>query len=154
MISWLVFFSLPFLSLSVFLLSFKLNFFSCESLSNPVAITVILTSPFLRLLLLVAPKITLALGSIDSVIISAASLISIIARSEDPLMLNKTPVAPSIDSSNKGLLTAWRAASTARFSPVALPIPISAGPVFSMTVLTSAKSTLIIPGEVMRSEMP
>ncbi len=46
------------------------------------------------------------------------------------------------------------AASTARFSPAALPMPISAEPAFCIIALTSAKSTLISPGMVMISEIP
>ena len=46
------------------------------------------------------------------------------------------------------------AASIARFSPAALPMPIIAEPAFDMTVRTSAKSRLIWPGVVIRSVMP
>ncbi len=49
---------------------------------------------------------------------------------------------------------AARAASAARFSPAAAPMPISAVPVLRMTVRTSAKSRLIRPGTVIRSVMP
>ena len=37
------------------------------------------------------------------------------------------------------------AASRARFTPVAAPMPIIASPISDMTVLTSAKSTLMRP---------
>ena len=47
-----------------------------------------------------------------------------------------------------------RAASAARFSPEAAPIPISAEPASRMIVRTSAKSRLTIPGTVIRSVMP
>ena len=46
------------------------------------------------------------------------------------------------------------AASTARLSPVALPIPMSADPVLDITARISAKSTLIMPGAVINSEIP
>ena len=39
------------------------------------------------------------------------------------------PLAPSIEVSNNGLDMAIRAASAARFSPLAVPIPIKAEPV-------------------------
>ena len=62
-------------------------------------------------------------------------------------MLSRMPVAPSIDASSSGEETALRAASAARFSPDATPIPISAEPAASrMIVRTSAKSTLTRPG--------
>ena len=47
-----------------------------------------------------------------------------------------------------------RAASAARFSPAALPIPISADPASRMIVRTSAKSRLTSPGTVIRSVIP
>ena len=47
-----------------------------------------------------------------------------------------------------------RAASSARFLPVATPTPSMAVPELHMTALTSAKSTLTRPGMVMMSEMP
>ena len=59
--------------------------------------------------------------------------------------------------SNKSLRTAIRAASSARPSPaapIAEPKPIIACPISDITVLTSAKSTLIRPGDVIISEMP
>ena len=49
---------------------------------------------------------------------------------------------------------AFLAASMARVSPDAIPIPISAVPLFSITVLTSAKSTLINPGMAIISAIP
>ena len=47
-----------------------------------------------------------------------------------------------------------RAASAARFSPEAVPMPISAEPASRMIVRTSAKSRLTSPGTVIRSVMP
>ena len=46
------------------------------------------------------------------------------------------------------------AASTARSSPVALPVPMRAAPRFDMTVRTSAKSTFTSPVTEIRSEIP
>ncbi len=46
------------------------------------------------------------------------------------------------------------AASVARCSPTPMPIPSSALPASHMIVRTSAKSRLIRPGSVTRSEMP
>ena len=57
-------------------------------------------------------------------------------------------------SSSSGLEMALLAASTARFSPLATPVPMTAMPMPLMIVFTSAKSRLISPGTVMRSEMP
>ena len=46
------------------------------------------------------------------------------------------------------------AASTALFSPLATPIPIRAEPAWLIIVLTSAKSTLIKPLIVIKSDIP
>ena len=46
------------------------------------------------------------------------------------------------------------AASAARFSPDAVPMPISAEPASDMIARTSAKSRLTIPGTVIRSVIP
>ena len=65
------------------------------------------------------------------------------------------PRAPSkLTSSRSGLRIAASAASRARSGPLACPVPIIAMPISDMTVFTSAKSTLIIPGFMMRSAMP
>ena len=61
-------------------------------------------------------------------------------------MLNRTPCAPAMSTSSSGLAIAWRAASMARFSPRARPMPISAEPASFMIARTSAKSRLIRPG--------
>ena len=63
-------------------------------------------------------------------------------------------MAPSSDCSSSGEEIAARAASTARLSPRATPMPMSADPASFMIVRTSAKSRLIRPGTVMRSVMP
>ena len=69
-------------------------------------------------------------------------------------MLNRMPWAPWMLTSRSGLAIAWRAASTARFSPVARPMPMSADPASFMIARTSAKSRLIRPGIVMMSLIP
>ena len=70
-------------------------------------------------------------------------------------MLTSTAFAPSIDAfSNSGLLIDCFAASTALFVPSPNPSPIRASPLPFITVFTSAKSMLISPGSVIRSEMP
>ena len=76
-------------------------------------------------------------------------------RSSPPVMLMMTPLAPRIDtSSSSGLAMAFSAASIARRSPVASPVPIIALPISDMTVRISAKSRLISPGMIIRSVMP
>gem|GEM_PF-890363 len=60
--------------------------------------------------------------------------------------------APAIESSKSGESIAALAASTALFSPEPYQIPISADHAFFITDFTSAKSTLISPGCVIRSE--
>src|SRR3954451_7107493 len=64
------------------------------------------------------------------------------------------PRAPTISVSISGLCIARSAASLARLAPVSYPIPISADPDSAMIVRTSAKSRLIRPGFVIRSQMP
>ncbi len=59
-----------------------------------------------------------------------------------------------METSKRGELIAIFAASSARFSPVAIPIPIRAEPASAMIAFISAKSMLIIPGVVIKSEMP
>src|ERR1043166_5719810 len=71
------------------------------------------------------------------------------------VMLIRTPVAPEMEMlSSSGLEMACCAASSARFSPWPIPVPMSAEPPFCITVRTSAKSTLMSPVRVMRSAMP
>ena len=70
------------------------------------------------------------------------------------MTFNSTPRAPSIEASKRLLDKALRAASRARLSPLAEPIPISADPAFCSVILTSAKSVLINPGFVISSEIP
>ena len=70
-------------------------------------------------------------------------------------MLISTPRAPRIEtSSSSGLEIAASAASIARRSPSASPVPIIALPISLITVRMSAKSRLIRPGMTMRSVTP
>ncbi len=115
--------------------------------------TVIWTSSPSRSLKLV-PKMMFASGSAAARISSAASLTSYRVRFDEPVMLNRIPWAPVMLTSRSGLAIAWRAASTARFSPDARPIPMSADPASFMIARTSAKSRLIRPGTVMMSLIP
>ena len=71
-----------------------------------------------------------------------------------PVIDSRIERAPSTEVSSSGDDTASCAASIARLSPVAMPIPSSAWPASLMIVRTSAKSRLIRPGSVTRSEMP
>mmetsp|Transcript_16763 Transcript_16763/g.25143 ORF Transcript_16763/g.25143 Transcript_16763/m.25143 type:complete len:208 (+) Transcript_16763:295-918(+) len=69
-------------------------------------------------------------------------------------MLNTTPVAWSTGASSKGLEIAAMAASSAEVFPIPVPIPMRAVPASCITLLTSAKSTLIKPGLTMISDIP
>mmetsp|Transcript_78666 Transcript_78666/g.190097 ORF Transcript_78666/g.190097 Transcript_78666/m.190097 type:complete len:299 (-) Transcript_78666:177-1073(-) len=84
----------------------------------------------------------------------ATSLTSWSDMSLLPVMVKTTPLAFSIGKSSSGDETAANAASRARVFPKPRPMPIRAGPAFSMTERTSAKSTLIRPGLTTMSEMP
>ena len=65
------------------------------------------------------------------------------------------PRAPSIaPASSSGDAMAACAASTARRSPLAVAVPITANPMPCMMAFTSAKSRLMMPGIVMMSEIP
>ena len=121
---------------------------------KPVARTVIRTAPSMRGST-TAPKMTFASAeSVRSRIKSIATFSSDIFKSRPAVMFANTLRAPLMSVSRSGELTAIFAASSARFSPSANPMPISAVPAFDMTALTSAKSTLIRPGMVMMSEIP
>ena len=124
-----------------------------SSPANPVATTVIFTSSS-SLSSIIAPKIIFACGSEDLVMICAASLISCIVRSRLPETANKMPFAPSIETSKSGESIAVFAAICALFSPLPLPMPISADPAPCIIALTSAKSRLMSPGTVISSEIP
>ena len=121
--------------------------------SKPAAITVTRTSSPSESSITV-PKMMLASGCAASCTSEAASLISNSPRSLPPAIDISTPCAPSIDASSSGELIAISAALSARPSPRAEPMPISAVPAPDMMPLTSAKSTLIRPGVVIRSVMP
>ncbi len=87
--------------------------------------------------------------------IREASSNSSMVIDEEPEMLTSTPRAPEMSiSSSSGLAIACWAASAARRSPVATPMPIIAMPRSLMIALTSAKSTLIRPLVVIRSAIP
>jgi hypothetical protein len=66
--------------------------------------------------------------------------------------LNNNHLAQAIESSKSGESIALLAASTALFSQEPYQIPIKAEPAFFITDLTSAKSTFIKPGCVIKSE--
>src|SRR5205807_1566741 len=106
---------------------------TARACSNAVAITEIFTSPPIRSSM-TAPKMMLASGSAAAWMISAASFTSKRVRSGPPVMVNRTPRAPSIDCSRSGDMIAWRAASAARDSPEPWPMPMSADPAFVMIV--------------------
>ncbi len=120
---------------------------------NPVATTVTLNSS-LALSSITAPKIILASSAAAVLTISAAVLISPIFMSEPPVILMMMPLAPSMEYSSSGLEIASSAARRARSSPLFLPIPTKAEPASDIIARTSAKSRLIVPGTVIRSEMP
>ena len=103
----------------------------------------------------VEPKIILASGSTSSRMRLAASSTSNNVMSMPPVMLMRTPRAPFIDtSSSKGFEIAASAASMARRSPSASPVPIIALPISAITVRMSAKSRLIRPGITIMSVTP
>ena len=71
-----------------------------------------------------------------------------------PVILINIPRAPStVASSSNGLEIAFCAASTALFSPAAVPLPIRALPMLPIMHFTSAKSRLISPGITIKSEI-
>ncbi len=101
-----------------------------------------------------APKMMFASGCAASWTRRAASLISNRPRSLPPWIESSTPWAPSMLASSSGEEIASSAAWTARSSPRAEPMPMSALPAACITDFTSAKSRLMRPGVVMRSVMP
>ncbi len=101
------------------------------------------------------PHIMSASSPTSLYIRSEASVISSIVKSLLLVMFIKTPLAPEMEiSSNNGWDMARWAASTARFSPLAMPMPMMARPALDIIVLTSAKSRLISPGIIIRSVIP
>ena len=93
-------------------------------------------------------------ASVQRAMTSAAWYISSRVMSGPAVTFRSTRRAPSMGVSSSGLLTAISAASSARLSPPAWPMPMIALPASIMIAFTSAKSTLIMPGKVMMSETP
>ena len=127
---------------------------SCtRSCSMPVATTETRMMPS-RLSSKVAPKMMLASASTSSRTRLAASSTSNSVMSRPPVMEMSRPLAPRMQtSSSSGLAIAFSAASMARLSPEASPVPIIALPISRMTERTSAKSRLIRPSFTIRSVM-
>ena len=101
------------------------------------------------------PTTTVASSEANSSIVSPTSENSPRDRFSPAVILTKIPRAPCrFTSSSRGLRIAASAASRARSAPTAVPVPIIAMPISDITVLTSAKSTLIMPGFIIRSAMP
>ncbi len=124
------------------------------SASIPVATTETRILPS-RSLLKAEPQMMLASGSTSSLMWLAASSTSISRMSSPPVIEMMTPRAPFIDTpSSRGLAIAFSAASIARLSPEASPVPIIALPISPITERTSAKSRLIRPGMTIRSVIP
>src|SRR4051794_14164505 len=103
---------------------------------------------------MLAPKMMLASGWAASPTTLAASETSTSERSAPPVIESRIERAPSIEVSSSGEEIAFSAASIARPSPWAMPIPSSARPASDMIERTSAKSRLITAGSVTRSEIP
>jgi hypothetical protein len=93
-------------------------------------------------------------ASIISSTILAASCTSFGVRSGPQDTANMILFALSRFVSINGLSIAFLAASTALFSPTQYPIPSKAFHEFCITVLISAKSTLIVPGFMIKSDIP
>ena len=71
------------------------------------------------------------------------------------VMFTNTPRAPSsVTLSSNGLAIACSVAKRARSIPCAKPEPIMAMPMIPITLRTSAKSKLIMPGQVITSAIP
>ena len=86
---------------------------------------------------------------------SPTALISPNDNSGPAVIFTNTPLASfKLISSNNLLATACSAAILALSGPLEVPVPIMAVPFSDMTVLTSAKSTLIRPGLIIISDMP
>ena len=101
------------------------------------------------------PTIIVAFSDAYCLIISMISKYSFILKSLLVDIFTSIPFALlRLTSSNKGHATADFAAISALSDPSAKPDPIIAIPISLITVLTSAKSTLIIPGLFIISAMP
>ena len=70
------------------------------------------------------------------------------------VVVGQTPYTGTTTVQAGWLEMAALAATVARFSPLACPMPMSAEPALLMIIRTSAKSVLMRPGLVMRSDMP
>ena len=129
-----------------------LSFLSLEPI--PVAMTVTLSSsPILSSR--TAPQMISASSPASAWIRSEACVISVMVSFGPQVMFIRTPRAPVMETSSRsGWETAFSAASNARFSPLAIPVPMMARPAFPMVVLTSAKSRLTSPGIMIRSVIP
>ena len=93
------------------------------------------------------PIMILASASTSFLMMVAASSTSCRVTSNPPVIFISTPRAPRMELiSNSGFAIATSAASRARDSPSASPVPIIALPISCITVHTSAKSRLIRPG--------
>ena len=100
------------------------------------------------------PKMMFASSSAAELMICDASSISCRLMSLPPVMEYRMRSAPTMEDSSSFEEMASLAASAARFSPEAMPMPIIAEPASFMMARTSAKSRLMRPGIVMRSVMP
>ncbi len=101
------------------------------------------------------PTTTVASSEANSRTVSPTSWNSPMDSFGPPVTFTRIPRAPARStSSSSGLRRAFSAAIRARSSPLAVPDPIMATPISAMTVRTSAKSTLIRPGRVIRSAIP
>ena len=97
----------------------------------------------------------MASDAANSFTVSPISENSPIVRLRSEVTFTRIPLAPErLTSSNSGLEIAASAASLALPSPDDTPEPIIAIPISDMTVLTSAKSTFIVPGVVINSAIP
>ena len=102
-----------------------------------------------------APTTTIALSDAKALIELPTVSNSSMLISKPAVILTRIPRAPAKStSSSNGLEIAASAASSARSSPEATPVPIIAVPISLITVRTSAKSTLIRPGRVINSAIP
>ncbi len=94
---------------------------------KPVAITVIFTASASDSLRITPKLICTSSHSAASRMMEQASLTSCKPRRLEPVMLIRIPREPAMRvSSSKGQLMAWRAASTAAFSPRPMAVPIMA----------------------------
>src|SRR3954454_11155659 len=120
-----------------------------------VATTVTQTCPVSRSST-VAPKMMFVSSVVEARITSAASFTSTSVRSSPPAIERRMPRAPVISASMSGERSARSAASFARPSLVdeEKPMPMRAVSESDMIVRTSAKSRLIRPGIVIKSQMP